>query len=98
MPIFSSLEASDNKLWKNVTNSAENPLVDLPPPCKTRLLRNCGHSFVLHQIRTERFKYCFINRCPFNLSIAIVNCNPECLFLESINSLFIFYLFILTLN
>ena len=38
-PIFSSLEASDDKLWKNVTNSAERPLVDLLPPCKTKLLR-----------------------------------------------------------
>ena len=38
-PIFSSLEASDDKLWKNVTDSAERPLVDLLPPCKTKLLR-----------------------------------------------------------
>ena len=37
-PIFSFLEASDDKLWKNVTNSAERPLVDLLPPCKTKLL------------------------------------------------------------
>ena len=43
-PVFSLLEASDDKLWKNITNSAEGPLVDLLPPCKTRLLRNRGHS------------------------------------------------------
>ena len=72
--------------------------ISFHPVKQNYYVRNCGHSFVLHQIRTERFKYCFINRCPFNLSIVIVNCNPECLFLESINSLFIFYLFILTLN
>ena len=33
-PILSLLEASDNKLWKNVTNSAEGPLVNLLPPSK----------------------------------------------------------------
>ena len=33
-PMLSLLEASDNKLWKNVTNSAEGPLVDLLPPSK----------------------------------------------------------------
>ena len=32
--MLSLLEASDNKLWKNVTNSAEGPLVDLLPPSK----------------------------------------------------------------
>ena len=33
-PILSLLEASDNKLRKNVTNSAEGPLVDLLPLSK----------------------------------------------------------------
>ena len=33
-PILSVLEASDNKLWKSVKNSAEGPLVDLLPPNK----------------------------------------------------------------
>ena len=60
MPILSLAEASDNKLWKSVTNSTEGPLTDLLPPIKTRLLRNHGHSYVLLQIRTERFKCCFI--------------------------------------
>ena len=66
MPILSLVEASDNKLWKSVTNSTEGPLTDLLPPSKTRLLRNHGHSYVLLQIRTESFKCCFINRCLFN--------------------------------
>ena len=60
MPILSFVEASDNKLWKSVTNSTEGPLTDLLPPSKTRLVRNHGHSYVLLQIRTERFKCCFI--------------------------------------
>ena len=33
-PILSVLEASDNKLWKSVKNSAEGPLVDFLPPNK----------------------------------------------------------------
>ena len=32
---LSLLEALDNKFWKNVTNSAEGPWVDLLPPSKT---------------------------------------------------------------
>ena len=64
-PILSLLEASENKLWKNVTNSAKGPLVDLLQPSKTRLLRNCGHSQVLPQLRTERFKCCFI-KCIYS--------------------------------
>ena len=63
---LSLLESSDNKLWKNITTSTEGPLVDLLPPSKTSLLRNRGHSYILYQIRTERFKRCFINRCLFN--------------------------------
>ena len=65
-PVLSLLETSDNKLWESITTSTEGPLVDLLPPSKTRLLRNRGHSYVLPQIRTERFKRCFINRCLFN--------------------------------
>lgn len=45
--MLSVLEASDDKFWKTVTDSAEGPLADLLPPCKTRLLRNRGHSYVL---------------------------------------------------
>ena len=66
MPILSLVEASDNKLWKSVTNSTEGPLTDLLPPSETRLVRNHGHSYALLQIRTERFKCCFIYQ-PVNM-------------------------------
>ena len=65
-PVLSLLDASDSKLWKSITSSTEAPLVDLLPPSKTRLLRNRDHSYVVPQIRTERFKRCFINRCLFD--------------------------------
>ena len=60
------LETSDRKLWKGITSSTESPLADLLPPSKTRPLRNRGHTYLLPQISTERFKRCFINRCLFN--------------------------------
>ena len=82
---------------KSITNSTEVPLTELLPPSKTSLLRNLGHSFVLHQIKTEHFKQYFIDRCLFNFFfqyLIFVNCNLElCLFLELIKGLFI-YLFI----
>ena len=46
-PVISPSEASDNKLWKNITTSTEGPLVDLTPPSKTRLLRNRGRCYVV---------------------------------------------------
>ena len=65
-PVACLLETSDRKLWKGITSSTESPLADLLPPSKARPLRNRGHTYILPQIRTERFKRCFINRCFFN--------------------------------
>ena len=73
MPILSFVEASDNKLWKSVTNSTEGPLTDLLPPSKPRLLRNHGYSYVLLQIRTESFK-CFLLTGVFSI---LSNCQYE---------------------
>ena len=58
-------EASDNKLWKTITNSTKGPLANHLPPSKTRL-PNRGLSYILPYIRTERFKRCFIDRCLFS--------------------------------
>ena len=68
-PVLSLLEASHNTFWKSISTSTEDPVQDLITPSKdskTRLLRNRGHSYVLPQIRTERFKRYFIIRCLFN--------------------------------
>ena len=76
-PVLSLLEASSgNKLRKSITTSNKGPLVDLLLLSKTRLLRNRGPSYVLPQIRNERFKRWFINRYLFSfieLSIVIQN-------------------------
>ena len=69
-PVVSLLEASDNTLWKSITTSTKGHSVDLLPPSKTRLLKNRGHSYVLPQIRTERFKRCFF----IDASSILFNC------------------------
>ena len=52
------------KLWSKVT-AQNHCLNDLLHPKKTRALRERGHNFILPQVRSERFKRCFINRCLF---------------------------------
>ena len=91
-PVLSLLEASDNRLWKSKTTSTDSPLVHLLPPSKTSLLRNRGHSYVLPQIRTERFKRSFINRCLFNFIQLFIVIQNVC-FLQLIKSLFFYFLF-----
>ena len=69
--------------------SDKGPLADILPPSKTRLLRNRGHSYVLPQIETERFKRSFINtEVSFKIYL-IAYCNPELLFLKLIESFII---------
>ena len=68
MPVACLLETSDRNLWKGITSSTESPLADFLPS-KARPLRNRGHTYILPQIRTERFKRCFISRCIFNYYI-----------------------------
>ena len=65
--------------------SDKGPLADLLPASKTRLLRNRGQSYVLHQIKTERFKRSFISKVSFKIYL-IAYCNPELLFLKLIES------------
>ena len=38
------------------------------PMKRMRKLRDRGHNYILPLVRTERFKRCFINRCPFNFT------------------------------
>ena len=58
------LRIKDSKLCGEVT--AQNHCLNhLLPPQKTRALRKRGHNYILLQVRTERFKRCFINRSFF---------------------------------
>ena len=56
----------DCKLWNTITDTPSHPLYQLLPPKKHRCLQNRGHDFILHAVKTERFKRYFINRCLFN--------------------------------
>ena len=61
--------------------------INLLPPSTTRLLKNRGHSYVLPQIRTERFKRCFF----IDASSILLNCLlwQNVCFLELIKSFII---------
>ena len=56
----------DRLLWNKLNNDPDHCLKDLlPERRRCRSLRNRRHNYILPQVRTERFKCCFINRCLF---------------------------------
>ena len=63
----------DCKLWNTITNTPSQPLYQLLPPKKQRFLRNRGDDFILLDVKTERFKRSFINRCLF-FNLILSNC------------------------
>ncbi len=60
------IEETDRKLFSKIVSNPEHVLHELLPVCKQRTLRQREHNFILPQIKTERFKRSFINRCLFN--------------------------------
>jgi len=64
-PIADLIRERDLKLWKKVT-TYNHCLKDLLPMKRTRSLWDRGHNYVLPHVRTERFKWCFINKCLRN--------------------------------
>ena len=63
--ISTLIEERDKLLFNKVTTTKDHPLQDLLPPKRSRMLRKRGHEFQLPQIRTERCKNSFMNRCLF---------------------------------
>jgi hypothetical protein len=57
------IEERDRKLFSKILLNAEHALHELLPLSKQRILRQREHNFILPQIKTERFKRSFINRC-----------------------------------
>jgi len=57
----------DQSMFNKVTSNENNPLNELLPNKRKRLLRKRGHNFILPKVSTERFKNVFINRCLFKL-------------------------------
>ena len=62
----SLIEERDRALFGKVIKNTEHCLYELLPDKKQRTLRVQNHNHILPQIKTERFKRCFINRCLFN--------------------------------
>ena len=62
----SLIEETDRALFRKITKDTEHVLYDLLPEMKQRTLRTQNHNYILPQIKTERFKRCFVNRCLFN--------------------------------
>ena len=62
----SLIEEKDRASFRKITKDSEHVLYDLFPEMKHRTLRTQNHNYILPQIKTERFKRCFINRCLFN--------------------------------
>ena len=62
----SLIEERDRALFGKVIKNTEHCLHELLPDKKQRTLRVQNHNYILPQIKTERFKRCFINRCLFN--------------------------------
>ena len=60
------IEERDRKLFSKIVSNPEHDLHELLPVCKQRILRQREYNFILPQIKTERFKRSFINRCLFN--------------------------------
>ena len=58
----SLIEEKDRALFRKITKDSEHVLYDLLPEMKHRTLRTQNHNYILPQIKTERFKRCFINR------------------------------------
>ena len=56
----------DKKLWRKITLSDDNTLLELLPRKRDKTLRPRGHDFDLPLVRTERYKRSFVNRCLFN--------------------------------
>ena len=72
LDIVDIINIKDKKLWdKILANPNRHALHMLLPPKRKLQLRDRGHDYELPNIRTERFKRVFLNRCLFNISITI---------------------------
>ena len=68
MPKMERIRTRDKQLWGKITGDQKHQLESLLPPPQKRFLPQREHSFILPDVKSERFKRmrCFINRCIFN--------------------------------
>ena len=60
------IETRDKTLFKQIIDNPDHILNELLPGKRQKNLRKHEHPFILQNIRTERFKHFFVNRCLFN--------------------------------
>ena len=61
------INTKDKKLWDKIIANLSYALYTLLSPKRKLQLRDRGHDYELPNIRTERFKRVFLNRCLFKL-------------------------------
>ena len=60
------IETRDRVLFNRILDNPEHILYELLPEKRQKILRKRDHPFTLPQVRTERFKRSFVNRCLFD--------------------------------
>ena len=65
--ILDIINTKDKKLWDKIIANPSHALYTLLPPKRKLQLRGRGHDCELPNIRAERFKRVFLNRCLFDL-------------------------------
>jgi hypothetical protein len=60
------IETRDRILFNRILDNPEHILYELLPEKRQQILRKRNHPFILPQVRTERFKRSFVNRCLFD--------------------------------
>ena len=66
MHITDLIRIRDKQFWEKLSVEKNDPLKDLLPPQRKRVLRKRGHNYILASVKTERFKRSIINRYLFN--------------------------------
>ena len=64
--ISSIIEQKSKVLFGKISNDKEHVLYKLLPEERGKILRRREHNFILPQVKTERFKRSYVNRCLFN--------------------------------
>ena len=64
--ISSIIERKSKILLSKISNDIEHVLYKLLPEETEKNLRRREHNFILPQVKTERFKRSYVNRCLFN--------------------------------
>ena len=62
---ISSVRQKSKILFSKISNDKEHVLYKLLPEEREKILQRREHNFILPQVKTERFKRSYVNRCLF---------------------------------